>query len=737
MAFLQKYLKRWLGYTGDDALQKWQEKCLFFILFSVAIASFPPLIKSLVRVIHDGLWFNGAAYLLGFILNLFLVFHKNIRFKIRAWTGVIIFTIMGLVSFVSIGPVGSGRVWFFTGSLFATLILGIRAGIAVLLVQIGVLVFIALQLDLFLDQWAPFFHYSGDIHFTTSFTFIFLSIVCIVAMGGLIRGLSSALAKSSQSRRDLLETTRQLNNQVNAHQKSKTLLKESEERWAFALEGAGDGVWDWDLNDDLAYFSPRWKSILGYDDHELGSEICIWLDRIHPDDRPAVLDAIDSSINGEFSGFQDRYRLRQKDGSYVWVMNRGKVMTWNKNGTPHRIIGTLTDISFIKRLEDEKADYDKNLQQIQKMEAVGTLAGGIAHDFNNILTPILGYTELAMSSDKADGEMRENLEEIYIAATRAKELVRQILTFSRQDVVQARPLNVVIIVKEVLKLLRSTIPASITIHQNIQPDCGMINSDPIQMHQVIMNLMANAYHAVENTEGEIYVALCKEEVLPGNKGKISPGSYACLTIADTGEGISEEVKDKIFDPFFTTKQEGKGTGLGLSVVLGIVQDMGGFIEFESNVGKGTEFKIYFPLLAIEPSAENTSVHVTQTGSGHIMLVDDEKSVLNVQKNMLIFLGYTVTPFNSSEEALKQFKATPDQFDLVITDMEMPILSGGKLAGKIKEIRPDIPLILCSGFSEKVSEEKIFTKDIDSFLTKPVSMAEMSNRIRETLQRKSG
>ncbi len=390
------------------------------------------------------------------------------------------------------------------------------------------------------------------------------------------------------------------------------------------------------------------------------------------------------------------------------------------------------------QIEKDKEKLKSKLLQSQKMEAIGTLAGGIAHDFNNILFPIVGYTEMLLKDIPGDHRFRKNLNGIYTGALRARDLVRQILAFSRQESSQLRLMKIQPIVKEALKFIRSSIPTTIEINQDIKTDCGVIKADPTQIHQIVMNLTTNAYHAMEETGGTLNVSL--KELKFGEHDLITPnmipGSYACLTVSDTGTGMDKNLTDKIFDPFFTTKEKEKGTGMGLSVVHGIVNSMGGVIQVYSEPGKGSNFHVYIPVE--KSSAQEQEIHPNtklQGGSEHILIVDDEKEIIEIEREMLEYLGYKVTSRTSSIEALEAFRAAPGSFDLVITDMTMPNMSGDKLSAELIKIRPDIPILLCTGFSENISEKKAASLGIKGFLLKPIAMNDLSQEIRKVLDKK--
>jgi len=392
------------------------------------------------------------------------------------------------------------------------------------------------------------------------------------------------------------------------------------------------------------------------------------------------------------------------------------------------IIGIAKDITDDLRIEQQ-------LRQSQKMESIGTLAGGIAHDFNNILFPILGHTEMLMQDISEDSSLYDGLGKIYSGTIRARDLVAQILTFSRQEKGETRSVKIQPIIREAFRLIRSSIPATIEINRDIQSGCGRIKADPTQVHQIIMNLATNAYHAMEETGGELLVSL--KETKLGETDLINPdmvpGVYACLTIADTGMGMDASLTGKIFDPFFTTKEKGKGTGMGLSVVHGIVIRMNGAIQVCSRPGKGTQFHVYFPVETGLPDKRvpHSKLKI-QGGTERILLVDDEDEILTMEKMMLEKLGYHVTIHSNSIDALREFSAAPDGFDMVITDMAMANMSGEQLSVEMRKIRPAIPILLCTGFSRMMSEEKVRSLGIDGFLLKPVVMENLARKIRKVL-----
>jgi len=389
--------------------------------------------------------------------------------------------------------------------------------------------------------------------------------------------------------------------------------------------------------------------------------------------------------------------------------------------------------------EKEHKKMQARIEQAQKMEAVGNLAGGIAHDFNNILFPIIGMSELMMEDFEPNSLEYENALEINTAGKRAKDLVNQILSFSRQTEHERMPVKFQKILQEVLKLCRSSIPTNIEIEQDIQQDCGSIRANATQLHQIGMNLITNAYHAVQDKNGKIAVQL-KECILDKKEKSflsLNAGKYVRLSVFDNGTGIPEEIKDKIFEPYFTTKKKGKGTGLGLSVVYGIVKEFGGEVQVSSSVGAGTTFNIYLPLSKTHhtPNIANTGFDI-KTGHEHILLVDDEPAIAQLVRLILERLGYTVTSRVNSIEALEAFKENPDKFDMVISDMSMPAMTGDQLAYEIKKIRSNMPVVICTGFSERIDKEKAEKIGVNGFLMKPILKSELTQMIRHILDESS-
>lgn len=392
--------------------------------------------------------------------------------------------------------------------------------------------------------------------------------------------------------------------------------------------------------------------------------------------------------------------------------------------------GNITGaIESIRDITDRKT-METRLIQARKMEAIGTLAGGIAHDFNNILAAIMGYAELAQQ-DASAAKTPHYVQQILKSCNRARDLISQILTFSRSAELDLVPVDMAHLAKESLDLLHTTLPSTVQIHTRIGPGACIVLGDSAQMQQIIMNLCTNAAHAMRERGGVLEVAV--ENVVltaqtPSVGYDLPPGPYVRLTVSDTGTGIPPSIMDRIFDPFFTTRERGVGTGLGLSIVYAVVKERGGAVSVESEEGKGASFIVHLPAVAVQALPEPATVESSPSHSERILFVDDEEVLVEMAREMLQELGYRVVAVKSSTLAMELFLANPETFDLVVTDMTMPGMTGMEIATQMLAVRPDIPVVLCTGFSELITEERAKQLGIREFLTKPYSLADLSRAL---------
>ena len=397
--------------------------------------------------------------------------------------------------------------------------------------------------------------------------------------------------------------------------------------------------------------------------------------------------------------------------------------------------GNIQCFIGINRDITKEFSLEVQIRQAQKMDAIGTLAAGIAHDFNNILSAIMGYTELSLMRVELGAELRGNLDQVLKAADRARGLVRQIVTFCRQSDQERMPLHVIPLVKETVKLLHATVPSTIDINLNIHAERDLIYADATQIHQVLMNLCTNAAYAMRGLQGRLTLSLDNEEFISPDEASLrglTPGAYLVIAVADTGSGMPPDIMDRVFDPFFTTKPHGEGTGLGLSVAHGIVKSHDGYISVAGAEGQGAVFTVYLPLLMSGQETTHAQAALAPSGSGRILFIDDDKTLAHMGQQMLETLGYTATAMTDSIKALSFFKAQPDAFDLIITDYTMPGMIGTELVQCMRELRPDIPVVLYTGYNEMITSEKAEALGIQEFLYKPLSMTMLAEAVKRAV-----
>jgi PAS domain S-box-containing protein len=492
-------------------------------------------------------------------------------------------------------------------------------------------------------------------------------------------------------------------------------------RLAQAVEQTGESFVITDEHDVIQYVNAAFERISGYSRSEVIGKRPSILRSGHHD--AAFYDSLHQTIrsgkvwHGHFTNRRKNGTLFQEEATIAPVRDHN---------------GTITSYIAVKRDVTEETRLQEQLRQAQKMEAIGTLAGGIAHDFNNILAIMMGFTEMALTETKEGTSLHNDLNEIQKAGQRAKDLVQHILTFSRQRESSRVPICIAPIVKEAVRLLRASIPSSITIEQKVTAQ-GIVLADAIQIHQIVINLCTNAYHAMRETGGLLRVELTDTVEFPED----APESWqkaVCLKITDTGHGISPEVQARMFEPYFTTKPQNVGTGMGLAIVHGIINTYGGLIRVNSEIGRGSIFTLYFPVEEEEaPLGKLTGESKSSISDCSILLVDDESSLAKITAQSLYSQGYRVKACTRPEDAWNLFLENPDEFDILITDMTMPGMNGLQLISKIKQIRNDIPVILCTGYSELIDPERIHAQGIDTLLLKPVQIDRMTAAIEECIR----
>lgn len=521
--------------------------------------------------------------------------------------------------------------------------------------------------------------------------------------------------------RKLEKKNEELKNETAIRLKAEFELRESESKYRELFENSPDGISMTTIDGRILDANDAFLDIYGYSREEIAQMNASQF-YVDGDERRAVI----STILKQGYVRSREIQCRRKDGTQVTCVISA-VTRKNRQDNTTTIQSITRDVSTLRALQ-------KQLMQAQKLESMGLLAGGIAHDFNNILSSIIGYSELALVDVDKGSLSEESLREIYAAGMRARDLVKQILAFARKSGEEIRPIKINTIVMEVLKFIRSSIPTTIEIRQRIS-SASLVMGNPTQIHQILMNLCTNAAQAMEESGGVLEMSVedfLVEEDYMQDKLHLKPGNYVKIRVSDSGAGIVPEAIERIFEPYFTTKPLGKGTGMGLAVAHGIVESHGGKIIVDSEVEKGATFSVFLPATESQESEVTASTENLPTGTEHVLIIDDEVSITSFSSRMLELLGYSVTSKNSSTEALEMFRASPELFDLVISDQTMPKLTGDELARELVRIRPDIPIILCTGYSRKLAEDSLSEIGVKAIANKPIVKAELAELVRKVL-----
>jgi PAS domain S-box-containing protein len=524
------------------------------------------------------------------------------------------------------------------------------------------------------------------------------------------------------------------NNMANEVNRSWQVQRASEERFRDFAQTAADWFWETDSQQIFTYIAPTPESGRNWNTDDLLGQHR--REHVYNDPDDAVTSRIQAYMNREEPFTNIEFPILGRDGQPIYLAVAGKPMH-DSSDTLIGYRGVARDITDHLQTEAQlrQARRAEELREAQKMEAIGTLAGGIAHDFNNILGVILGFSELTLYEVAQGSVAWHNLQQVLTASRRAKDLVRQILTFSRKDEQARQPLQLHLVIHEALKMLRASLPTTIDIRQELAEDSGAILADPTQMQQVLMNLCSNAEYAMRDAGGILEVRLDNMEVdeaLAARHPELLPGPYVRLTVRDTGVGMEEAVLARLFEPFYTTKSAGDGTGMGLAVVHGIVTSHGGAIAVDSTPGQGATFTIYLPQIEVAGTDELQLETPVPQGKGQILFIDDDETLARLGQRMLERLGYDVVAITSSIEALETFRRTPEAFDLIVTDQTMPQMTGEVLARELRQIRSDMPIILCTGFSHVIDADKAAAQGIDAFLLKPLIAKDLGLAIQQVL-----
>jgi two-component system, cell cycle sensor histidine kinase and response regulator CckA len=715
-----------------NTLRYWQNQVLYLILLTVVILGLAALIPSVWLSIKEGLYTIAIFDLAAYLFMLYLFFSSRPSFRLRVLAGSALIYLVGLVLLTVVGPFGAGPVWLFAFPILVGVLMGFKAAMVALFINgvtiAAVGVFIA---GGYLVTWDYALINPVQKWIVSFVNFMLLNTVATISVTAILNGLQAALVDEKMMQKSLRASQTKLK-EANAHlveEISKRViavreLNEQDQKLLLLAENAVDCIWQMDPDFRFLYVNAAVETIFGFTPQKwIGTRL---FDHCAADEAEKITRILNREATPEDKKENALFEtyLRHKNGHLVPVEILSKPI-YDDNGNRVGLQGSARDIRERKTGEKQRAALEEQIRRTQKLESLGTLAGGIAHDFNNILSSILGYTDLALEDAGKGSLLEDDLREIFKAGNRAKDLVKQILTFARQTDETLKPVQVSLIVNEALKLLRSSIPATIEIKMKGKSN-SLVMADPTQIHQVFMNLCTNAAHAMEESGGILEVSLADTP-----HDSLKTGDYLEVRITDSGVGIPAENIDKIFEPYFTTKGPHEGTGLGLAMVHGIVKNCGGDISVKSQKGQ-TTFTLYLPISRKRYEVETHVAEILPTGNEQILIVDDELSIADTAAKSLARLGYGVTTRVSSSEALELFKTRPKEFDLVITDMTMPYMTGDKMAAAMIKIRPDIPVILCTGYSKKMTPEKAAEAGFKAFVMKPVSKSNLAKTARKVI-----
>ena len=709
-------------------LQVWRARAFYVVFLSIVVLGLPAYLASVYFLALKAQWAPVAIYSFCYFLMIGLILLTQVDYRIRALIGSAMFLLVGLVNFHVLGAYGSGKILLFFFPLLACLVLGTRYGLLALLVDLIILIAYTNFIYELWPSWQGLVD-SYDLvkgWIVTSFVMMLLCGVAMIAVSVLVKGLEGSLG-----RYQVLE--RELQADIRARERTQRALTVSEEKFKALFEKAPFSYQSLDERGCFREVNQTWLTTMGYDREEVIGQR--FLEFVGDKGREQFNLHFDRLLNTGESR-EAEFEMVKKDGSLIRISCCSRI-GYSLEDAVIRTHCVLQDVTGQRKAEEENKRLEAQLRQAQKMEALGTLAGGIAHDFNNILAVIVGFSELAYEDAKEGICDPQEIKEILGAAQRAKDLVRQILTFGRKAEAQLSVLDLNREIDRTVKLLRSTLPKMIRIEFEGSSLIGVLRGDTVQLEQLLMNLATNAADAMPSG-GLIRIATDLEQVSRttcSGCGKPFTGNYATITVSDTGEGMDEKLMERIFEPFFTTKEVGKGTGLGLSTVFGIVTGHGGHITCDSRPGQGTTFKIYLPALE-EGSGENLEAAARdRVGEGKgetILLVDDEEQVRMMYRETFSRRGYQVLLAADGEEALAAFEELKDEIDLVVLDIGMPGMGGYKCFKRLRRIDPAVKILIASGYSGDVELKDLLSSGAAGFLAKPFDRAALLQSMRRIL-----
>ncbi len=726
--------------AGDNVIGYWQDKLMFTLLLAALVFAFPVYIPSVVLSIKEGLFSVAVAdtIIYGWVGVLF--FRRSIPFTVRASSIVLISYALGMVLLLTVGPFGAGPVWIFAFPVVAAVFMGVRTVFLTLAINGATLIAFGILIANGIIGWDYPIINAGEKWVVIALNFILLNIIVAISVSYISRGLLISLKEKKgmlgtleQKHDELLNFTRQLEAEVMERTKAVEALRESKEKFSrafhtspyvLAITRAEDGK--------LIEINDAFTLIMGFTREEsFGNStigLNLWAD---PEDRETVI----SDLMAGRRVVSREFLFKRKDGGIITGLLSAQMIPINNQTC---ILFSINDITERKQAEAEKTQLEKQFYQAQKLESIGRLAGGVAHDLNNLLTPILGYSEmLLLNVDENDAD-EEPLREIVNASKRARDLVRQLLAFSRKQALQYKNFDMNRLLCDFEKLLRRTIREDVAIHMNLAESLPLIKGDVGQLEQVVMNLVVNAQDAMPDG-GQLTLETARVELDESysaeHKGA-APGPYVMLIISDTGSGMDSDTREHLFEPFFTTKEKDRGTGLGLATVYGIVKQHGGNIWVYSEPGFGTVFKIYLPVSTDSPNSHESASKAPSksdlNGSETILLVEDDHQVRKLTLAVLKQQGYRVLAAENGKEGLAMLDQHNGPVHLLLTDVIMPEMNGKRLFERISQTYSDVRVLYMSGYTDNVIAHHGVIDPGVHFIQKPFNVKDLAAKVREVL-----
>jgi two-component system, cell cycle sensor histidine kinase and response regulator CckA len=740
MSMLYKFLdlEQERGENAKDMLFTWRKRLFLSIFICSLVAAFIPLLLNIKIAITSGNILNAVVFSAIYIAAIFVTFGKFIPFEIRAWSGLLLFYLMGIVSLASVGLGGGGRMFLFMFAVLTTLILGLRPGIVALALNL---------LTMFLWLWACSSNYFslGLMHpflpsqlLAIGFTFLFMNAVVTVSIGIFVTALKKGFEKEQNLSKELKGSNEKLLMENEERKRTQDALRESEQQYRLLADNVNDMIWLMDIEQQrVTYISPSVIKMRKYTPAEVMEQSLE--DMLTPASYKRAVKTLANELMVDGEMDPDRsvtmeLEQYQKDGNTIWTEIAASFVR-DEEKRPIAILGVTRDITERIKSEEDKKKLQKQLQNSQKMEAIGTLAGGIAHDFNNLLMAIQSRTSMILMNKKSSHPDLEHLKGIEAHVESATALTRQLLGFARGGKYEVKPTDLNELVKKQNRLFGRT-KKEITVRGKYEKDLWSADVDRGQIEQVLLNLYVNAWQVMPGG-GNLYLAT-ENVTLDEYHAKpfsVKPGRYVKISITDTGIGMDQTIQERIFDPFFTTKEPGRGTGLGLASAYGIIKNHGGVINVNSEKGEGTTFNIYLPASEKEVVLEQKSTGHILKGFETVLFVDDEEMITEVAKELLELLGYKALIARSGKEAIRIYEENKKRIGMVILDMIMPDMNGGEAYDRMKDINPNVKVLLSSGYSTDGRVDEILDRGCNGFIQKPFKIKEFSQKMREILDEK--